>query len=233
MFSRWIGCLAVTLTAGGSLCAGEISAFETSYAWSWHGATVAVSTLKFEHQGGNIWVYSSSSDPRGLGRLYPIHPKLTSVLRVTDHGVEPQSFRADAGSEDHNADVTFNWQIGRATGSYEGTKVDMPIKSGIQDDLSVQIELIFDLLRGKTPDNLSMIDRNTVRDYRYQREGEETISTPFGQVATVIYSSQHAGSPRITRFWCAPSMGYVPMRVEQKRIDKVEWTMEIRTLKRG
>jgi len=109
----------------------------------------------------------------------------------------------------------------------------MPIKSGIQDDLSVQIELMFDLLHGKAPQNLSMIDKNTVREYRYQREGEQTIDTPFGQTATVIYSSQHPGSPRITRFWCAPSMGYLPMRVEQKRIDKVEWTMEIRTLKRG
>jgi hypothetical protein len=232
MFRQGIACLLVSLMSS-AIWADEISAFETSYAWSWHGATVAVSTLKLEHQGGNIWVYSSSSDPRGLGRLYPIHPKLSSVLRVTDHGVEPQSFRADAGSEEHDANVIFNWQSGRATGTYEGTKLDMPIKSGIQDDLSVQIELIFDLLHGKAPQNLSMIDKNTVRDYRYQREGEETIDTPFGQVATVIYSSQHAGSPRITRFWCAPSMGYLPMRVEQKRIDKVEWTMEIRTLKRG
>jgi hypothetical protein len=45
------------------------------------------------------WVYSSSSDPRGLGRLYPIHPKLVSVLRVTDQGVEPLTFHADGGGE--------------------------------------------------------------------------------------------------------------------------------------
>src|ERR1700733_9423441 len=105
MFRRGIACLCVSLLSSASIWADEISAFETSYAWSWHGATVAVSTLKLEHQGGNIWVYSSTSDPRGLGRLYPIHPKLTSVLRVTDHGVEPQSFRADAGSGAHDADV--------------------------------------------------------------------------------------------------------------------------------
>jgi hypothetical protein len=49
----------------------------------------------------------------------------------------------------------------------------MPIKPGIQDDLSVQIALIVDLLHGKTPQNLSMIDKNTVRDYRYQREGDD------------------------------------------------------------
>jgi Protein of unknown function (DUF3108) len=234
---RCAGLGVLLLACGQYLAAAELTPFEASYAWSWRGVTVAVSTLKLEHQddhakSNDAWVYSSTSDPRGLGRLYPIHPKLVSVLRVTDQGVEPLTFHADAGSEDHDADVTFDWGIGRATGSYEGTKVDMPIQPGIQDDLSVQIALMVDLLNGKTPQNLSMIDKNAVRDYRYQREGDATIDTPFGAIATVIYSSQHAGSPRITRFWCAPSKGYLPMRVEQKRIDKVEWTMEIETLSR-
>jgi hypothetical protein len=218
--------------------AGELTPFEASYAWSWHGANVALSTLKLEHPGNNAqgkdaWVYSSTSEPRGLGRLYPMHPKLVSVLRVTDLGVEPLTFHADGGGADHDANVTFDWDTARATGTYEGAKVDMPIRPGIQDDLSVQIALMVDLLNGKPPENLSMIDKNSVRDYHYQREGDATIDTPLGSIATIIYSSQHPGSPRITRFWCAPSLSYVPMRVEQKRIDKVEWTMEIETLERA
>jgi hypothetical protein len=230
----WIAFTAALLasSAHGRVRADELSPFEASYGWSWHGATVAVSTLKLEHQGGTAWVYSSASEPRGLGHLYPMRPKLTSVLRVTDQGVQPQSFQAEGAGEDHNADVVFNWETGRATGTYDGVKIDLPIKPGVQDDLSIQIELMVDLLHGKTPDTLWMIDKNSVRDYRYRREGESTIETPFGQVATVIYSSQHTGSPRITRFWCAPSMGYLPMHVEQKRIDKVEWTMDIRTARR-
>jgi hypothetical protein len=221
------------LSVGGYASAEELAPFEASYAWSWHGATVAESTLKLERRGGNTWVYSSTSEPRGLGRLYPLHPRLSSVLRLTDHGVEPQNFHADAGSEDRDANVDFNWESGRATGTYEGVKLDLPIKPGVQDDLSVQIALIVDLLHGRTPDTLWLIDKNSVRDYHYQREGTVTLDTPLGSVATVIYSSQHTSSPRITRFWCAPSLGYLPMRVEQKRIDKVEWTMEIRTLNRN
>ena len=232
MSARVCAWLGVLLACARYTAAAELTPFTASYAWSWHGATVAVSTLKLERQGSDRWVYRSSSDPRGLGRLYPIRPRLVSVLRVTDQGVEPLTFHADGGGEQHDADVAFNWDIGRATGTYEGVKVDMPIKPGIQDDLSVQIALIADLLQGKTPANLSMIDKNTVRDYHYQRESDDTIDTPFGPIATIIYSSQHTGSPRITRFWCAPSMGYLPMRVEQKRIDKIEWAMQIQTLDR-
>jgi len=228
----WLIGLLMGCTGIGIAAASDLRPYEASYAWSWHGATVAVSTLKLERQGANTWSYSSTNEARGLGHLYPYRPRLHSVLTVTDQGVQPLSFRAEGSGADHDADVTFDWQSGRASGVYEGVQVDLPIKPGVQDDLSIQIELIVALLRGQAPPTLSMLDKNTVREYRYQREGEATLDTPLGSVATVIYSSQHPGSPRITRFWCAPAHGYLPMRVEQKRLDKEEWTMEIRTLKR-
>ncbi len=213
--------------------AAEITPFQASYDWIWHGATVAVSTLKLEHREGDVWVYSSSSEPRGLGHLYPMKPpRLQSVLRISAEGVQPLSFHADAGNVAHDAAVTFDWQPRRASGVYEGAKVDLPLAIGIQDDLSVQIAMIVQLLRGQTPEKLSMINKNSVREYLYRREGRTTIDTPLGRIDTVVYSSQHPGAPRVTRFWCAPSKGYLPMRVEQKRIDSVEWTMQIRSLER-
>ena len=225
-----LGVVAVASTDVAS--AEELKPFEASYSWAWRGATVALSTLKFEHGDGDSWIYSSTSEPRGLGHLYPMRPSLRSILRITDQGVQPLSFKAEGGGAGHNADVKFDWSAGRATGVYEGTAVDLPLKPGIQDDLSVQIAMMVELLHGRTPEHLSMIDKNSSREYRYQREGAETIATPLGQIDTIIYSSRHPGSPRVTRFWCAPSRGYLPMRVEQKRIDNVEWTMEIRSLKR-
>jgi uncharacterized protein DUF3108 len=218
--------------AAGAETSDQLKPFQASYSWTWHGATVAVSTLKLEHLDGDNWVYSSSSEPRGLGHLFPMRPVLRSSLRITDQGVQPLSFKADGSGDSHNADVLFDWSAGRASGVYEGTAIDMPIKPGIQDDLSVQIAMMLELIHGRTPDQLSMISKNSARDYRYRREGTESLATPLGQVDTVIYTSQHPGSPRVTRFWCAPAMGYLPMRVEQKRIDKVEWSMQIRSLKR-
>ena len=220
------------LTSAAVASAEELKAFEASYAWSWHGATVAVSTLRLERGDGDSWVYSSTSEPRGLGYLYPMRPKLRSTLRITDQGVQPLSFKAEGAGDSHNADVSFDWSAGRATGVYEGTEVDLSLKPGIQDDLSVQIAMMVELLHGRTPERLSMIDRNSTREYRYQREGAQAIETALGRIDTVIYSSQHQGSPRVTRFWCAPTMGYLPLRIEQKRIDSLEWTMDIRSVRR-
>src|SRR5437588_11808024 len=89
-----------------------------------------------------------------------------------------------------------------------------------------------ELLRGHTPEHFSLLNKDAVREYRYVREGEATVQTPFGKVATIIYRSERENSPRVTRFWCAPWRGYVPLRVQQKRGDDVEWTMEIQSLTR-
>jgi hypothetical protein len=108
----------------------------------------------------------------------------------------------------------------------------MPLQPGTQDDLSVQIAVMVELLAGRTPDQFLLIDKNSVREYRYTREGEESLSTPLGKLDTVIFRSQKTGSPRVTRFWCAPSRGYIPLRVEQTKGDEVQWTMQVQSVKR-
>jgi hypothetical protein len=224
--------LLASLSAAAPAAADVLKPFTASYDWSWHGAVIAVSTLKLERREGDTWIYSSGSEPRGLGNLYPMRPRLRSVLRVTDQGVQPLSYHATDGTSanQRGADVTFDWDSGRASGVYEGVKVDLALKDGLQDDLSIQIALLYALRQGRAPGDLSMIDKNSIRDYSYQREGTQTIDTKLGRIDTVVYASRHQGSPRVTRFWCAPSKGYVPVRVEQKRIDSVEWTLEIQSL---
>src|ERR1700722_16451532 len=112
------------LGAATTASAQELEPFEASYAWSWHGAAVAVSRLKLEHQDGDTWVYSSTSEPRGLGYLYPMRPALRSTLRIGAQGVQPLSFKADGGGAERNANVTFTWSAGAARGGTKGERAE-------------------------------------------------------------------------------------------------------------
>jgi hypothetical protein len=232
----------VPLTTNQHASAAELKPFEASYAWIWHGMNVAVSTLKLEQQarapgaGGaeGTWIYSSRSDPRGIGRMFSERPKQQSTLLVTDAGVRPLHYKADDGtsSTKRDSDVQFDWEHNRVTGIYEDTKVDMPLQPGTQDDLSVQVALVVELLAGRMPDKFLLIDQNSVREYRYTREGEESLSTAVGKLDTVVYRSQKIGSPRVTRFWCDPHQGFIPVRVEQKKGDEIQWTLQVQSIKR-
>jgi hypothetical protein len=225
--------IALFSLAVASAHADELKPFEASYAWRWHGMTVAVSTLKLERQG-DTWVYSSKSSPHGIGKVFAERPVQKSVMRVTDNGVQPLSYDADDGTQSTKKDahVRFDWERGRATGVYEDNKVDLPLHPGIQDDASVQVALMVELLAGREPQKFELQYDNTVREGEYHREGEESIDTAIGKVDTIVFGAQKIGSPRITRFWCAPTRGYMPMRVEQRKGDDVQWTMELQSVKR-
>jgi hypothetical protein len=228
-----VAAAALALFAWQGAAADELRPFEASYAWMWHGMNVAVSTLKLE-KSGDTWTYTSKSEPRGIGKVFAERPTQKSILRVTDAGTEPLSYKASDGtnSDKRAVDVKYDWDSKHLTGVYEQTKVDLPLKLGVQDDASVQVAMMVELLRGRTPDHFELLNKDSVREYRYAREGETKLKTPLGEIATIIYRSQKANSPRVTRFWCAPDRGYIPMKVEQKRGDDVEWAMEIQSLKR-
>jgi Protein of unknown function (DUF3108) len=220
-------------TVSATALADELKPFEASYNWVWHGMTVAASTLRLERRDDK-WIYTSKSVPRGIGRVFSERPTQESVMKVTEQGVQPLSYKADDGtpSTKRDANVQFDWEHNHVSGVYEDNTVDMPIPPGIQDDLSVQIALMVGLLRDHTPQTFSLLSGNSVREYRYSREGEETLTTPAGTFPTLVYSAQKQNSPRITRFWCAPSLGYIPLRVQQKRNDDVEWTMQAQKVSR-
>src|SRR5580692_10915045 len=71
-----LSCAAVALGFVASARADVLTPFQATYTWLWHGAAVAASTLTLEQRQGEIWVYSSHSEPRGIGVLYPMRPKL-------------------------------------------------------------------------------------------------------------------------------------------------------------
>ena len=236
--ARWpVAVLAVVAAAlpGGTSAADAagLRPYTATYNGIWRGMTVAVSTLKLE-QTGDTWTFTSRSEPRGLGRMASgVFPPLqVSVVRVTDQGVLPQSFKSSGGDPGKNIELNYDWQTHRVRGAYEGTMVDLPLTPQVQDDGSVQLAFMVELLAGRTPPTVQLIDQNSVREYQFSRGAEETLQTPLGNVPTVIFKSQKKYSPRITSFWCAPDRGYIPMKVQQKKDDDVQWTLEIQSLSR-
>jgi hypothetical protein len=224
-------CVALAMSAAR---AEELRPFEVAYNWSYKGITVAYSTLTLVRRDSETWVYTSHSEPRGLGRLLSYHPKMESVIRITDAGVQPLSYNGTAGTSSTKRDIhaTFDWDLGRITGVYEDSKLDQPLAPTTQDDLSIQIALMYELLSGRTPERFLLLDKTEARGYNYTRERQETLSTAIGSVSTIVYKSMKDNSMRATRFWCAPDRGFLPMRVQQTNGDNVEWTMEIQSARR-
>ncbi|HEX9472811.1 MAG TPA: DUF3108 domain-containing protein [Steroidobacteraceae bacterium] len=217
------------LAAGGGL-----RPYEVVYEFNAYGFTAGTVALTLRQETPEEWTYTSKSRPRGLFQLvHSAARTITSRMIIDPRGVRPLlSTDTEDGDQTPESTVHFDWAANRATGTVDGQAIDMELRPGVQDDLSAQVALIRALNNGQAPTSFLVFDKGGIRDYSYKPVGEETLHTPLGDLATVIYFSQRAKAPRSTRYWCAPALGYIPVRVEQRRLDKVEWTMNLRNLRR-
>ena len=63
--------------------------------------------------------------------------------------------------------------------------------------------------------------------------GEETLATPIGEFRTLVFRSTRPGSDTGTYFWCAPALGFLPVKVERREGAKVQWSMSLVTASTG
>jgi hypothetical protein len=212
----------------------SVQPFTAVYQLEWHGITAGYSTVTLSQPTPGTYLYSSVNRARGIVRLvFPDAITEKSTFRMKEGHVEPLTYQEQNPGKDRNVSLAFDWVAGRAKGDAMGKSVDAPLAPGTQDPLSVQVELMRDLLAGQAPAHFLLFDHDQAKQYQYTREGTQSVETPLGRFDTVIYRSDRPDSDRVMRLWLAPSLGYLPVQAVRRRKGKVEFELHIRELKRS
>jgi len=228
-------CMAVlaAAAAGGTARAADasIAPFAAHYLAQWKDINVATSNLELKQDTDpDHYVYTWITTARGIFRLYRTQVSQKSWLSISADHVRPEKYRADDGSD--KVSVDYDWNELRLSGTSQGKPVQISIKDGTQDVMSIQVEVMLDLKNGNLPKTFQILDGTEVKEFNYTQEGAAKIKTALGDLDTVIVASQRTGNNRILRMWFAPSLGFVPVQAERSRDGKLEFAMRIQTLKR-
>ncbi|HXC09014.1 MAG TPA: DUF3108 domain-containing protein [Steroidobacteraceae bacterium] len=208
-----------------------ITPFSAHYLADWKSVNVGTSDLELKQDAEpGHYLYTWTITARGIFRLYRDEVTQKSWLSINADHVRPDKYRAEDGKSTVNLD--FDWDAGRVRGTSEDKAVDLKLKDGIQDVMSIQVEVMLDLKNGNLPKTFQIIDKDTLKEFIYNQEGTANIRTALGQLDTVIIASQQAGNNRILRMWFAPSLGFVPVQAERTRDGKLEFAMHIKSLQR-
>jgi hypothetical protein len=208
-----------------------IAPFSARYQADWKSINVGTSDLELKQDSEpGHFVYTWSITAHGIFRLYRDEVTQKSWLSIDADHVRPEKYRAEDGSSSVNLD--FDWDGGHVRGTSENKPVDLTLKEGTQDLLSIQVEVMLGLKKGNLPKTFQIIDKDKLKEFIYTQEGTANIRTALGQLDTVIVESRQAGNNRILRMWFAPSLGFVPVQAERTRDGKLEFAMRIKTLKR-
>jgi hypothetical protein len=229
------------LLAGGALpalaSAGELKPFTASYSITAKGLAAGIAEVQLEELPDGRWSYRFHTSPRGLGRLVG-PPELSmssrSVFRIREDKLIPESFAAEDGtrSNTNDQDIVFDWAGGRVRGVAERKPVDLPIQPGLLDELSVHVALMHAQLVGRTLERFVMLDGDRIKDYVFTPEGRERLKTAIGEHDTVILRINRPDSRKSTWFWCAPELGYLPLKVERRDGRSVQSSMRLEQVTR-
>lgn len=146
-------------------------------------------------------------------------------------GLRPQSYHSeDKLTRDKNrADIDFDWTAGTASGTVNGEPYDASMEALAFDRVSMQYELMLDLLNSNPAEEYVLFDIDEIKNITIRHTGSRVVSVPAGKFEAIGIQHQTPGSKRVTTMWCAKSLDYLPVIIEQHRKGKLRLRAELRS----
>lgn len=162
--------------------------------------------------------------PTGMSKLIA-RGKISEVseFAVGDDGLKPVAYRSnDTLSRDKvQADVRFDWDLNRAFGTVNGAGFEQDLAGFSHDRISIQYQLMQDLLHQESTDNYRMFEVDKQKVLSIRTLEARSIKVPAGTFRAIGVQHQAENSSRVTTLWCAEELGYLPVMIEQHRKGKL------------
>ncbi|PCJ18093.1 MAG: hypothetical protein COA96_17110 [SAR86 cluster bacterium] len=143
----------------------------------------------------------------------------SSEFEFVDDTVKPSiySYVLTGISKAANA-IAYNWDAQIALSTEDEKSWQLPLSSGVMDQLSYQFALRQFLISGNTASDVEfqVIDGDEIELHRYRIAGDALLSTPLGNLNTVkLERLRDTADGRTTTIWLAVDWDFLLARIEQ------------------
>ena len=222
-FVRLITALVVVLLAGQVAAETELTPHTAQYKVK---ISVVSGQLNTElRKTADGYVAHHVIKPTGLAKLITGGTMdVTSTFSSEVGGVKPIRFQSvDTIRKDPDVDLTFDWSTNEVSGTVGEENVLLQLEGIAHDNVSIQYELMHDLLNGAPDEQYVLFDVDKMRVANVSMAGEKQIKTKAGTFTAIGVQHQKEGSSRITTLWCVEELDYLPVVIEQRRKGKLKF----------
>jgi hypothetical protein len=167
--------------------------------------------------------------PTGLSRIITRGTMdVRSEFDSQADGIKPVRYQAiDTIRDEPDVDVRFDWSTNEAIGTVGDESVRLQLDGIAYDSVSIQYELMHDLLTGNPSKQYTLFDVDKMRVANVSIIGEKEVSTKAGKFVAVGVQHQKEGSSRTTTLWCVEELDYLPVIIEQHRKGKLNFRAKL------
>jgi len=177
----------------------------------------------------NIWRYQFNVD----SFLAEINESV--YFQWTEGKVIPITYhykRSGWAVTNRRATLEFNWNKHKVLNDVQGVPWSMAIPKGAIDKLGYQLQLRLDLMAGKHDLRYQVADGGYLKEFSFERQGEESLSTELGDVTAVIVKKVRTESDkRDSILWFAKEWDYLLVKLTQVEADGERYEINIESTK--
>lgn len=148
--------------------------------------------------------------------------------------IKPYEYRYQrTGKKRKNIGIDFDWTVGKALHTEDDRQTSITIETHAVDEFVNQLALMLDLKRQLqspavgTTFSYKVVDEGVQKERSFTVEGAEQIKTGAGAFDTIKVQRARTEGNRITWFWCAPALHYLPVKIEHVEGDGGKLTLEL------
>jgi len=197
----------------------EIDAFTASYVLQAYGTMVGRSEWRLIPVSDKRFIWESRSESAGPAALiHDVDVTERSTSELHGASFRPLLYQYDRHAENgaRNVRVAFDWSDGIVLNTVGGHTWRMAIPAGTFDKLSYLLVLMQDLADGRRSMQYPVADGGQLKRYALRAVGSETLETALGTLETLIIERLRHADDRHATLWCAPSLGYLPVKLEHR-----------------
>lgn len=222
VLSLCISLAALTLPALGNAAESLPTDFKASFLLNARGLDIGVTQWSLSPLKGDRYIYTSHSEAIGVAKMFRderIDERSEWRFKKGQIQALRYSYSRSGGKRNRNVKVDFDWRNAQVSNTLNGKSWKMPLQDGTLDKLNYLLALMNDLANGVRETSYAVADGGKTKTYQLKVVGEETIDTITGALETVIVQRTRKGKDRVTLVWCAPALGYLPVKIEHREDD--------------
>jgi hypothetical protein len=181
---------------------------------------------------GPGFMAKSVIEPTGVSRILVRGAIQENSYFLTDEdGVLPAQYRSidTLSSDNQTVSLQFDWREHMVQGIVNEREFQTDLRGRVHDRLSIQYELMLDLLSGREEERYAMLDGDELKLLEVRNIGTRELETPYGTFKATGIQHNKKDSTRITTLWCAEELDYLPIVIEQHRDGKLRVRAVLKT----